>query len=641
MKAITYAILFTILFLQMIISSSCYSSESSEGQLFASINQIQPLSTLIINQTQTWYGDFIVNDVDTVIIENCNFTVENGDIWVYGNLTVKNSSLTIRRNTMQKSIWVIGNLTFLRSVILGRVIIFNCLENSLTRVEQSTIRWVFWSGGVVRILNSTFRQAEGSHGTVTIVNSEGKYSAIQPDPSTYLLITNTNITERFSIYIDNKLPDSLNKLEIPSTNVDFWELRDDDIELNVTVTNSYMPKWYLSVSNNNASELIDFALANSTIEHMSFYVTNTPMSSYNLALKPGYIHYQDIYVDNNFNVTLHNSTINNWGFSVRHGTFHFWDSNFSSLIWYDSNVSIVNSEMTYLATRDFSGNLTISNVTTNTLMMGIDYGSMDFVLNEGYQEHLNFYNAEQGFNITLIQSKVNHWGIETGGNSTVNIYNSTITGLHPEPLFSGLNVLRNSSVYIYNSNLTGAKCGVWAPSLTIVNSTMGMLYVYDDANVTAINSSIGTIITDPPYIELINSKIVAEINLPLALDSEYITSSIENFCEISLPSELQRASKYLKIVTTYDDYFEAQIRIHYDEAELYALGINEADLKMYFLDDESTQWSLCTSQGVNVIDNYVWANATRFSYFVIGAQASTPTPASTSGGGGSSRKSWR
>jgi len=41
---------------------------------------VKPKADLVINQSQTWYGNFIVNDTDTVVIENCSFVVENGYI---------------------------------------------------------------------------------------------------------------------------------------------------------------------------------------------------------------------------------------------------------------------------------------------------------------------------------------------------------------------------------------------------------------------------------------------------------------------------------------------------------------------------------------------------------------------------------
>lgn len=60
------------------------------------------------------------------------------------------------------------------------------------------------------------------------------------------------------------------------------------------------------------------------------------------------------------------------------------------------------------------------------------------------------------------------------------------------------------------------------------------------------------------------------------------------------------------------------MRIYYDDDELEALGKDESDLKMYCLDGQSIEWTLCFKQGVNVTDRYVWANVSHFSYFVLG-----------------------
>jgi len=163
---------------------------------------------------------------------------------------------------------------------------------------------------------------------------------------------------------------------------------------------------------------------------------------------------------------------------------------------------------------------------------------------------------------------------------------------------------------------------------------MGTLYAYDDSNVTAINSVIGTIITDPVQIRLVNSTLISEVYLSLELDSNYLTSLIEDNCDSPLPLHLQKVSKYLKLVLTYDDYIEAQVRIYYDENKLKQLGIFETDVKIYYLDEKTSQWYLCPIQGVNVTYNYVWANITNFSYFVLGA----PSAKTISGGGGGSRK---
>ena len=59
----------------------------------------------------------------------------------------------------------------------------------------------------------------------------------------------------------------------------------------------------------------------------------------------------------------------------------------------------------------------------------------------------------------------------------------------------------------------------------------------------------------------------------------------------------------------------AMIKMHYNDSELSAAGIDENTLKMYYLNETLDEWTACENTGVNVIDNYVWANVTHFSHY--------------------------
>ena len=74
--------------------------------------------TLIINTTQTWYGDFTVNATDKVLVENCNFTVRNGLLTVYGTLYIENSTVSIQDSFRRIKIITVdnGNFTILLTV---------------------------------------------------------------------------------------------------------------------------------------------------------------------------------------------------------------------------------------------------------------------------------------------------------------------------------------------------------------------------------------------------------------------------------------------------------------------------------------------------------------------------------------------
>ena len=76
----------------------------------------------------------------------------------------------------------------------------------------------------------------------------------------------------------------------------------------------------------------------------------------------------------------------------------------------------------------------------------------------------------------------------------------------------------------------------------------------------------------------------------------------------------------------------AFIKIFYDQSELDALGIDETTLKIYYYNETLGDWQLEPNQGVDTVNDYVWANVTHFSVF--GAFGSAPAPAAAGGGGG-------
>jgi hypothetical protein len=143
------------------------------------------------------------------------------------------------------------------------------------------------------------------------------------------------------------------------------------------------------------------------------------------------------------------------------------------------------------------------------------------------------------------------------------------------------------------------------------------LYVYSDSDVTAINSTIGMVITDPVQITLINSTVLLATDFSFEMDAEdkiQLTCSEE--CYPSLSST--RFSDYMNITTAYSAYFEAQIKIFYNETRVEESGVNASLLQIYYL-SESNVWQSCPIQGVDTANNYVWANVTHFSCFVLGA----------------------
>ena len=576
-------------------------------------------SLITINESEyIWYGDFIVNETDTVIIKNCIFTVEDGYIYVYGSLEVENSTIEIRRSTFVKRIFVYGNFTLSKSIIKGRCRV-DAYDNSRVSVFNSTFRDVFVAGGSVNISDSTMRGAGGGF----IQNSNVGFAAVDTLPTFTQIISNSNITN-VEIYVSRAAD-----LELRPGYVENLTFS-SEYGIN-SIINSFVENW--SISNIYS----DLRLINSTIEDMMFDVMRPFDGTAALKLRTGFIEYQNIYVENNyFNITVMNSTVKEWELTVFDGNIDIRDSSNVGVYCASSteplthpNVSIHNSTMTYVVARDLSGNVTVFDSLANSMMFSYSSGSMNFSLQEGYQDYINFYNEAQNSNVTLVRTIVNHWGVELSGNATVNIINSTITGQHPDPFFAGLNLFQNSNATVYNSNLTGARLSQFA-SLTLINSTIDRIYAIAWASslevqkITAINSTIGTIITDPYQLELIGSTIMAEIHLPFAMSSEFISASVLDDCEVPLPEDIKQVSKYLHVTTTYDDIIEAQVRLYYDSYQLSELGISPDNLIIYTLDESSNDWRVCQIQGINQNKNYVWANVTHFSCFVIGLQKITP-----------------
>jgi len=79
----------------------------------------------------------------------------------------------------------------------------------------------------------------------------------------------------------------------------------------------------------------------------------------------------------------------------------------------------------------------------------------------------------------------------------------------------------------------------------------------------------------------------------------------------------------------------ALIKIFYNESELTAANITESTLKIYYYNTTATAWQLEPNQGVDTINNYVWANVTHFSMFGAFGSALIAALAPSGGGGGS------
>lgn len=578
-------------------------------------------SLIVINETQyTWYGDFVVNETDTVIIENCNFTVENGMIYVYGRMNATNSTIWMRNVSLRyKNIVVYGNFTMSNSKILGNNLII-CDTNSNVQILNSSSPTTLCMSYTNKfyVYNSVLRLINIYNGTIHLLNSNLS-GIIFPMYTTATLFASNCSINYMILELCYK-----GDLEIRPGLIENLKIYYDRYPANFTIINSFVNGWEIYCYE------FEGKLINSIIDVLGFGID--PVWSGNLTLTSGYIECLKL----NCSYTpfvIENSTVNEWRIDASgNASIQFLDSkNIDLDILGSAKVSMLNSYILYLcAYEDFLGSILATNTTINSFNIRFYDCSSNLSLKEGFYEFFNIYIPEHGCNMTLINSTVEHWWIQASRNSTLNIFNSTLTkdliGWCPY----NLGVYRNSSCSVYNSNIevifcSGSTYYQLYPTLTIVNCTVKTLYAYNGANVTAINSTINMLITDPINVNLINSNILLALDSSIEMTHEdSIASQFMGECDPPLPKNIQRFSQYINITTAYDDYFETQVRIYYDETKIKEAGINENWLQMYYL-DESYIWRLCQVQGVNATENYVWANVTHFSIFVLGFRV-TCTP---------------
>jgi hypothetical protein len=580
-------------------------------------------SLILINQTEyVWYGDFIVNEVDSVIVENCKFTVVDGSIYVYGELNMTNSTIHIQESVYRKQIQVSGVFILSGSSVigLGRIL----LQGGTFISNNSTL--VSWNiqveGGVIQVFDSKISQICIIQScSLTISNSEVPFllvalmGDIYPYPGVCGEILNSSI---------DKLYLSLYDYYVQFENINEGFVEDwifSNSFSNLTIEHSIIKGWYICP----IDECRSLSILNSVV-NIEFELDGCENQQFDLTLQTGFFHYKNIYLAGHINMTITNSTINSWTCDclLTGGAFHFSNSNCSISV-FPLDYSVVlpcvfvvsNSTVPWLSIwyyAGFAGNLTLIDSEVETLSLRSEK-TRNFVLNTGFQQYLSLYDPQQNSNITFIRTKVNHWGLLALSKAIFNVSNSNILGtfIYDDIVRverAGILMDQGSEVHVYNSNVTCVRV-LGTSSLTLVNSTIQLLYAYGDANITAIDSTIITIIRDPPILNLINSQLQADIILPFQMSEERLYARMLDNFDITLPTKLIRASKYLQINTTYNDDLNAQVRIYYNETE-----VDENNLQMYVL-DESKIWQPCTVQGVNTMENYVWANVTYFSCFVV------------------------
>jgi hypothetical protein len=608
-----------------------------EAPLFSvrSVGQISLPSvpeTTTINETQyVWHGDLTVDENDTFVIENCDFTVVDGFIFVYGELRISNSSLCIRKPTTTKYIYVYGSLKLFNSVVTGiGMILSEGPDNTLIWIENSTLSsWQCKNG----------RSTPTAINEISIFSSELEfvYASGNGGASCVLKISNSS-TAALRMDLPGQGNDYLLSGEIRDSTIDRFEMSSGDYNVsfeglrkgwiqdwkyesaraNLTIATSSVAKWSLEVSN-----FQPLTLADSNIELILGFVEK---ESAELTLKPGFIEYQKFSGSDFLDITIINSTIDAWVFVVDFGNLSLSNSEINEIwVGYEGVVNLFNSTLSMLHAywgNRYNGSLIVQDCTVRTFSFGYGTGEMNFTLNSGFFEDMSFFNAPRNTNITISRTTVDYWNLFAAGDAIFNIYDSTF--LAPDtidPFWErytrpGLFCSGSAKMNVCDSEVAFGMA-YRSSSLVLDNCTVHMLCAYELSNVTSMNSRIDVLVRDPPILTFIDSELTADVLLPFEIPENMLSVSAEDDVQVPVPPDLEFLTKYLEINSTYNDLVDSQIRMFYNETEVENAGRNENGLHMFFL-NESQSWQLCPLQGVNAVENYVWANVTHFGCFVVG-----------------------
>jgi len=629
-----FLILLVVLLFQLNLASS-----NSGGYLDSQINsglhlkndRVQASSDpIIINESQSWNGDLVVNQTDTVIIEDCDFVVENGQIYVYGTLNITNSTVCMHASTRLKWITVsrygvAGNFTMRNSEILGENGVF-CDWGSHVHIFDSTsprtFFWV-WYDSDVQVCDSVLGHIYQPGGNLLLSNStfSGSDSSdlfvlIDAGSPSLTLVKDSNLSSLYIAFINYE-----GDVELQAGTINSLVLCEG--ATNFTVFDSYVSRWRILL------EGFKGKLLNSDLDFLEFETDMDSGWSGNFTLIPGFVSYMGIDCDST-PMVIENTTVSSWGVYIRgNDSIEFLNSEIRSMdIEHCVDVTLVNSNVTLMSANN---NVSAFNTIITTASIDIVRCYSKLSLKDGFNDFFNLCLPEAGLNITLTDSTVIHWNICADIDSTTDFLDLAITdgiwylnGLKRTSLI----VQGNRICSVYNSTLDTIECS-WSATLVLVNCTVSTLYAYEDSNVTVINSTISTLVTDPYELNLINSQLLLQLNIPFELTSEdRLTFSFSGEHNPPLPDNVKPFSRYVNITTAYSDYLGAQVRIFYDEGELRKQGVEENDLKIYCMEEESSSWYELPVQGINTTEHYVWANVTSFSCFAIGG------PVYSVGGGG-------
>jgi len=238
---------------------------------------------------------------------------------------------------------------------------------------------------------------------------------------------------------------------------------------------------------------------------------------------------------------------------------------------------------------------TISPDNFTALLTG-EYESQDFVLISG--------QIEDGPEINVLL--VNITSLATASIGAQDYYNYTLMRVSSKAHF-----LVPTMVFYFEYDPTEDQ--VNSMLVSISNVELLQLYQY-----------LLEIVTEPT---MIDAKI--ELGVQIYINTSEAVEVVINTYDappqgVSAPVGLPGLNKYVVIEANATSLGTCEIRVYYTDEELAAANLTEDELMLYTWDEASQTWVPLSDQGVNTVENYVWANVNHFSVFAVFA---APTPA--------------
>lgn len=372
---------------------------------------------VIDDPTYTWHGDLVVNLGDTLLIRNCQFTVESGIVDVYGTLQIENSTVSIHYTTTtgMVRIWG-GNFTLSNSEMLGKISVVCWGTNILC--NNSRCPWtqlVIFADGRIDVLNSVVRGVTLAGGLANVYLENSSCSRrcwffFDVDASSFCAV-NCSLDH---MCLHNVVGEG--DFRFQTGFVERFEMFYEPWSANFTLSNCLVGNWRIEDTWLGGDPgYFAGTIYDSTIE--AFYFEIGSNRSENLTLPGGLL---DVFELQYLDVTFLNSTINEWEFCAFGNSQVVLSNSHCVGIEMDENVDVTirDSEISYVqiyARGGYNKTLLAENSTIEQLWLyGDALFSVNSTLKEGFFDFFTL-NPASNVTLTLANSSVNHWCIHGGG----------------------------------------------------------------------------------------------------------------------------------------------------------------------------------------------------------------------------------